>query len=120
MGTMKAKKSVDGSRSLTEPKITGESRKNGQSGHAKEVRMVDSSDFPPLRVDLGMDLNVGFLGDKQRSMVKLPPSVQTEIIKSGEVPELTEPSSKSYPAEMPEPSFEGRVTSGRYTGLCPA
>ena len=66
--------------------------------------MVDPSDFPPLWVDLGMDRNVVFPGDKQRSMVKLPPSVQTEIIRSGEVPELMEPRSKSYPAEMLEPS----------------
>ena len=100
---MKTKKPAGGSRSLTEPKTTGESRKDGRSGHAKEVRLVDPSDFPPLWVDLGMDRNVVFPGDKQRSMVKLPPSVQTEIIRSGEVLELMEPRSKSYPTEMLEP-----------------
>ena len=52
---MKAKNLSGGSRGLSVPKMTVESQRNGRSGNEKEFRMEDTTVFPPLRVDQGVD-----------------------------------------------------------------
>ena len=55
---MKAKKPLCGNRGLTVPKMTVVSQKNGRSGNEREFRMVDTTIFPPLRVDQGVDSKI--------------------------------------------------------------
>ena len=53
IGYNEIKKPSGGSRVLTVPKMTVESRKNGRSGNEREFRMEETTVFPPLRVDQG-------------------------------------------------------------------